>query len=79
MNRTTTTTRGVAHVGVTATVLTLVEAATFLKVSDRTLWQLASDDKIPHFKVGRQYRFVTANLLEWAGEKHSLEKGIHHG
>ena len=56
------------------TVLTLCEAAEFLKVSERTLWQLARDHEIPHFRVGRQYRFTTIQLLEWAGGKHAATK-----
>lgn len=47
-------------------VLTLYEASKRLKVSERTLWQLARDNAVPHFKVGRQYRFLTSALSEWA-------------
>lgn len=48
-------------------ILTLAEAAEFLKVSERTLWQLAKDGQIPHGKVGRQYRFEKSRLASWAG------------
>lgn len=47
-------------------VLTLFEASRKLKVSDRTLWQLAKDDAVPHFRVGKQYRFLVSELDEWA-------------
>jgi len=46
-------------------VLTLVEAADFAKVSERTLWQLAKDQEVPHKRVGAQYRFLKSKLLEW--------------
>ena len=47
-------------------VLTLFEASQFLKVSERTLWQLAKEDQVPFFKVGRQYRFLVSQLESWA-------------
>jgi len=43
-------------------VLTLAEGAKYLKVCERTLWQLAKDGKVPHTRVGRQYRFLRAAL-----------------
>ena len=50
-------------------VLTLAEAAKYLKVSERTLWQLAKDGEIPHRRVGKQYRFVYSILLAWAKDE----------
>ena len=46
--------------------LTLHEAAALLKVSERTLWELAKDSKIPCFRVGKQYRFIRQAILDWA-------------
>lgn len=46
-------------------VLTLAEAAEFTKVSERTLWQLAREGKVPHKRVGSQYRFLKNMLVEW--------------
>ncbi len=50
-------------------ILTLIEAAELLKVSDRTLWVEAKAGNVPCFRVGRQYRFVLAELLAWAKEQ----------
>ncbi|MDB4483630.1 helix-turn-helix domain-containing protein [bacterium] len=47
-------------------IYTLAEAATCLKVSERTLWQLAKQNEVPHFRVGKQYRFVRSQLRAWA-------------
>jgi len=47
-------------------VLTLYEASRKLKVSERTLWQLARDNAVPFFKVGKQYRFLSSELDAWA-------------
>ena len=55
-------------------VLTLREAAKLLKVSDRTLWGLAVEGKIPHRKVGRQYRFIRADLLTSQPQENETEK-----
>lgn len=45
-------------------VLTLAEAAEYLKVSERTLWAQAKAGIIPCFKVGSQYRFITEKLRQ---------------
>jgi excisionase family DNA binding protein len=55
-------------------VLTLFEASKRLKVSERTLWQLARDNDVPHFKVGKQYRFLTSALDEWAVSQSQVGK-----
>jgi len=47
-------------------VLTLHEAADFLRVSERTLWELARANEVPHFKVRKQYRFLVSKLEAWA-------------
>ena len=47
-------------------VLTLCEASKFLKVSERTLWELVRANKVPHFRVGKQYRFLVSKLEAWA-------------
>ena len=55
-------------------VLTLFEAGKRLKVSERTLWQLARDNAVPHFRVGKQYRFLVSALDEWAISQTSTAK-----
>jgi excisionase family DNA binding protein len=55
-------------------VLTLFEASKRLKVSERTLWQLTRDKAVPHFKVGKQYRFLSSALNEWAVSQSQARK-----
>lgn len=57
-----------------AQVLTLFEASKRLKVSERTLWQLAKDNAVPHFRVGKQYRFLVSELDAWAVSQCSTAK-----
>lgn len=47
-------------------VLTLHAAAKLLQVSEKTLWTEARAGRVPHFRIGKQYRFVRAELLAWA-------------
>ena len=49
-------------------VLTLAEAAAFLRISERTLYPLAAAGKVPCIRVRRQYRFVRGRLKEWMRE-----------
>jgi excisionase family DNA binding protein len=49
--------------------LNLNEAARMLGVSDRTLSAEAKANRVPHFKVGKQYRFLSSVLIDWARQQ----------
>lgn len=42
------------------------DAAGLLSVSEKTIYRWLKTNKMPGFKVGEQYRFNRAELLEWA-------------
>jgi excisionase family DNA binding protein len=46
-------------------VLTLVEAAKYLKISERSLWELAKAKKLPAVQLGSLWRFTRKSLDEW--------------
>ncbi len=46
--------------------LTLAEAADVLRVSERTVWTMATDGTLPGFRLGRQWRFVARQIEDWA-------------
>lgn len=54
-------------------VLTLEEAAQFLKISETTLYQLIRAGKIPTRKVGREWRFLKSSIIEWLTKPQSEE------
>jgi len=49
-------------------VLTLAEAARFVRVSEKTLREMARSGKVPCQKVGRAWRFLKAALESWLAE-----------
>ena len=53
-------------------VLTLQEAADYLKVSERTLWVRVQAGEIPCFKVGSQYRFHLRALRELGAQSKEM-------
>ena len=55
-------------------VLTLSEAAQFLRVSERTLWSRAKANDVPHAKVGSQYRFTRGQLTKWLESQSTTSK-----
>ena len=58
------------------TILTIEEAAAFLKVTKRTLYR---HPEIPRLKVGAQLRFVREDLERWARsqtEEHQAPDGM---
>ena len=46
-------------------ILTIKEMADYLKVSERTVYRLASGRKIPAFKVGNAWRFRREEIERW--------------
>lgn len=59
----------------TREVLTLSEAATFIRVSEKTLGEMARMRRIPSQKVGREWRFSRIGLEAWlTGDSGQLAK-----
>jgi excisionase family DNA binding protein len=50
-----------------AEVLTAEEAADLLRVSTKTVLTLARDGNLPGEKVGRAWRFLRSDLLDYVG------------
>ena len=49
-------------------ILTVEEVARYLKVTERHVYKLLSDRKIPAFKVGGDWRFKKEQLENWIQE-----------
>lgn len=50
-------------------ILTLKEVATYLKLAEKTAYRLASEGKLPGFKVGGSWRFKREDLEAWIEEQ----------
>ena len=50
---------------VTDEILTIQEVATYLKLNEKTTYRLASEKKLPGFKVGGSWRFKRSDLENW--------------
>lgn len=48
-----------------AEILTVREVAEYLKVTERTIYRLATAKKLPAFKVGGTWRFSRADIDSW--------------
>ena len=46
-------------------ILTIKQVASYLKVTERTIYRLAAAKKIPAFKVGGTWRFSRADIDSW--------------
>ena len=53
-------------------IMTLVDAADDLKVTERTIYRQAGAKKIPAFKVGGSWRFSKADIDGWI-KRQSME------
>ena len=52
-------------------ILTVKEVADYLKVNERTVYRMASANKIPAFKVGGSWRFKLVKIEEWIKGQHN--------
>jgi excisionase family DNA binding protein len=50
-------------------ILTLKELAAYLKLTEKTAYRLASEGKLPGFKVGGSWRFKSEDLESWIEER----------
>lgn len=50
-------------------ILTIREVADYLKVTERTLYRLVQEGKLPAFKVGNSWRLRRADIDAWIGEQ----------
>jgi excisionase family DNA binding protein len=56
-------------------IMTIQEVAEYLKLTEKTAYRLASEGKLPGFKVGGSWRFKKIDLEEWIEkQKNKMEK-----
>ena len=61
-------------------VLTLKDVADYLKVTDRTIYRMVADRKIPAFKVGGSWRFRLVEIDKWIkSQTHEVRREEHEG
>ena len=61
-------------------VLTLKEVAAYLKVTERTIYRMVGDRKIPAFKVGGSWRFKLSEINDWIkSQSHEVRGDKHKG
>lgn len=46
-------------------VMTIRELASYLKMAEKTLYRLASEGRVPGFKVGNAWRFRKSEVDKW--------------
>ena len=49
-------------------IMTMKEVAEYLKINEKTAYRLASEGKLPGFKVGGSWRFRRGDIDEWIEE-----------
>ena len=55
-------------------VLTLEEAAKFLRLSTKEVRELGRQGRIPFQKIGRNYRFLKVALIDWLRNANTAKK-----
>ena len=50
-------------------ILTISELCSYLKLAEKTAYRLASNGKIPGFKVGGSWRFRKSEIDRWISEQ----------
>jgi excisionase family DNA binding protein len=57
----------------TNTLMTVKDVATYLAVTERTVYRLVKDHKLPAYKVGGQWRFKADMIEAWMQKDGALE------
>ncbi len=60
-------------------IFTIKEVATYLKLAEKTAYRLASEGKLPGFKVGGSWRFRKSEVDAWIKEQELKAKGVIRG
>ena len=55
-------------------ILTLKEVAIYLKLNEKTTYRLASESKIPGFKIGGSWRFRKSDIEAWIDQQTNTKK-----
>lgn len=56
-------------------IFTIKEASAYLKLAEKTAYRLASEGKLPGFKVGGSWRFRKSEVDAWIKEQELKAKG----
>jgi excisionase family DNA binding protein len=56
-------------------ILTIKELSLYLKLAEKTAYRLASDGKIPGFKVGGAWRFRKSEIDRWIIKQEQQKEG----
>jgi len=55
-------------------ILTHEEVAEWLKLPKSTLYKLLTEKKIPAVKIGKHWRFLKSDLLDWINKNNIINK-----
>jgi excisionase family DNA binding protein len=56
-------------IDMTDEILTIEEITEYLKLNEKTAYRLASEGRLPGFKVGGSWRFKRVDLEKWIEEQ----------
>jgi excisionase family DNA binding protein len=56
-------------------ILTVAEVARYLRLSTKTVYQLAAKKQIPHVRIGNSFRFRRADLDSWSAARQTAPNG----
>lgn len=55
--------------------MTMKEVAEYLKINEKTAYRLASEGKLPGFKVGGSWRFRQSDIDSWIDKEAKAQGG----
>ena len=60
-------------------IMTMKEVAEYLKINEKTAYRLASEGKLPGFKVGGSWRFKRSEVNAWIETQTGQNRNGSHG
>lgn len=55
-------------------IITIKEVAEYLRIKEKTVYDLAAKGKIPGFKVGGSWRFDRKDIEKWIEKQKKIQK-----
>ena len=55
-------------------IFTIKEVSAYLKITEKTIYRLASEAKLPAFKIGGSWRFKKSEIDHWIEKQSNMPK-----
>lgn len=56
--------------------VTVKEISRLLNIAEKTIYKMATEERIPAYKLGGSWRFSIAEVQRWLAEQHNQRRNV---